>query len=307
VPLPLHPSGAPSRILCFGEILWDCLPHGDFLGGAPFNVAYHLHKLGVEALMVSSVGRDDFGREALRRIAALGLSREFVAEDPEWPTGTVTVKLDARGNASYSFVDPVAWDRIPVTSALLERAAGCGAVIFGSLALRHETNRAGLHRLLSVRGPKKVFDVNLRPPFDDTARVLELARQADVLKLNDTELARLTGAAASAVADGAELERTARDLARDTGCSSICVTRGEQGAFWLLDGRALTATAPEVDVRDTIGAGDAFTAAFALGSVNGLAKRDPQAVLDRACKLGAFVASCDGAQPEYDSTAVLPP
>jgi fructokinase len=295
----------PPAILCFGEILWDCLPHGDFLGGAPFNVAYHLHRLGARPCMVSSVGQDDFGREALRRISERGLAANFIAGDPTHPTGTVRVQLDARGNASYVFADPAAWDFIPVTDQLLARAATGDAVVFGSLALRHEANRASLGRLLDVAGPLKVFDVNLRPPYDDLDLVRELARRADVLKLNDGELARLTGHSAIPPDAEAVLASAAGELAQATACRSICVTRGEHGALWWRNGQVFTATAPKVAVRDTIGAGDAFTAAFTLGLVDGEAARDPRALLARACRLGAFVASQHGAQPDYDPARLL--
>lgn len=304
--LPHTPTPPRLRtVLCFGEILWDCLPHGEFLGGAPFNVAYHLHRLGARALMVSSVGRDDFGREALRRVAARDLDRRFLAEDPARATGTVRVELDARGNASYVFADPAAWDHLPVTDELLALAATADVVVFGSLALRHESNRASLGRLLAAPGPLKVFDVNLRPPYDDLALVRDLARKADVIKLNDAELARLTNHPADAVSDDSALTVAARELSVATNCRNICVTRGERGALWWRNDEVFTAAAPKVVVRDTIGAGDAFTAAFTLGLVNGEAARDPQALIVRACRLGAFVASQDGAQPEYDPAQVL--
>jgi fructokinase len=155
-----------------------------------------------------------------------------------------------------------------------------------------------------VRGLLKVFDVNLRPPYDDTTLVFALARRADVLKLNDTELARLTGAKPDTIAtDTNLLTRTARDLAHATACPSICITRGERGALWLRNGEVFSAEAPTVQVRDTIGSGDAFTAAFTLGSVT--AARDPQALLAHACQLGAFVAGCDGAQPDYDPNEIF--
>jgi len=293
-------STLPPTILCFGEILWDCLPHGDFLGGAPFNVAYHLHRQGAKELMVSSVGRDDFGREALERIAARGLVREFIAEDTAHPTGTVRVQLDSRGNASYVFQDPAAWDHIPVSEALLQLAGNSAAIVFGSLALRHEFNRTSLDRLLTLPRPLKLFDVNLRSPYDDLPLVLELTKRADVLKLNDGELARLTARAPDSLRQTEALVDAAQELARITRCRGICVTRGEHGALWLQEGAVISAAAPKVQVRDTIGAGDAFTAAFLLGLVNGEAVRDSQALLARACRLGAFVASQDGAQPEYN-------
>lgn len=300
----LQPSATPPRIFCFGEILWDCLPHGDFLGGAPFNVAYHLHKLGAEALMISAIGRDDFGNQTRARIAGQKLSGEFVAENPGLPTGTVSVRLDPNGNASYVFADPAAWDHIPVTESVLSKAAASAAIVFGSLALRHEFNRASLDALLAVRGPLKVFDVNLRTPYDDTTLVFALARKADVLKLNDAELGRLTGTNAAKLAtDEKALASAARDLAHATACPSICVTRGERGALWLLQGDFHSMAAPAVAVRDTIGAGDAFTAAFVMGLLD--RKFEPARLLERACALGAFVASKDGAQPDYDAAQVL--
>ncbi len=294
-----------SRIFCFGEILWDRLPHGDFIGGAPFNVAYHLHQLGAEALMISAIGRDDFGCETLKRIAGRNLSREFVAEIDALPTGTVDVKLDSRGNASYVFADPAAWDRIPVTAALLTKASGSAAIVFGSLALRHEENCASLERLLAISGPVKVFDVNLRAPYGDLALVAKLAQKADVLKLNDSELAKLTGADVALLGDADRVTDSLRKMSATTGCSSICVTRGERGAMWLHCGKIFSAPAPKVTVRDTIGAGDAFTAMLTTGVVDGEASRDPEKLLRRCCALGAFVASQDGAQPDYDARKVL--
>ncbi|MBI5773701.1 MAG: carbohydrate kinase [Verrucomicrobia bacterium] len=293
------------KTIGFGEILWDCLPHGNFLGGAPFNVAHHLQQLGAEPVVVSAVGRDEFGREALTRIRARGIATSEITEHPGLPTGTVNVQLDARGNASYVFTDPAAWDRINASEDLLGDVSEVKAVVFGSLALRHEFNRASLDALLAPRGPLKVFDVNLRPPYDDAPLVLALTRRVDVLKLNDGELAKLTGENPSSLADEPALIHVARQLATAAGCRSICVTRGERGALWLRGDVVHTAAAPRVTVRDTIGAGDAFTAALTLGLVNGEARRSPQNLLARACRLGAFVASCDGAQPEYDAEKVL--
>jgi fructokinase len=301
----MAPVPTAPRIFCFGEILWDCLPHGRFLGGAPFNVAYHAARLGAEAVMVSAVGEDALGAETLARIAARGLATAFITRDPEWPTGTVNVRLDARGNASYCFTDPAAWDRIPVTDEVMAAARGGAVIVFGSLALRHEFNRAALGRLLDLRGPLKVFDVNLRPPYDDVPLVLELARRADALKLNDAELARLTGASPAATGEEPGVRAAIEQLAGLTGCGDICVTRGERGALWWRRRVVHAAAAPPVRVRDTIGAGDAFTAALALGLARGEANTDPARCLRHCCALGAFVASQDGAQPDYEPRSVL--
>jgi fructokinase len=288
------------RVLCFGEILWDCLPEGRHLGGAPFNAAYHLKQLGIVPLVVSAVGRDALGLETLDRIQARGISTATIALHDDLPTGTVTVQLDVAGNASYDFADPAAWDRIPLPPQFTADVPRADAVVFGSLALRHEFNRAQLDRLLDAIGPLKIFDVNLRPPMRDLGLIRELARRADVVKLNEDELSALTGTSAARtvkIADAME------NFAASTGLTSLCVTRGAEGALWWQEGRLHAAAAPRVAVRDTIGAGDAFTAALVAGILAGDAARHPRQLLERACRLGAFVAGCDGAQPDYDAAA----
>lgn len=296
-----------SSILCFGEILWDCLPHGLFLGGAPFNVAYHLKQLGHEPLMLSSVGDDWLGTQTLKRIRSRGLSDKLVQVHHELPTGTVDVAIDSAGNASYEFADPAAWDRLPDTEAVLESAQKCQALVFGSLALRHKENRALLYKLLAQRHWLSVFDVNLRPPYDDIPLALELAQHADVLKLNASELLRLTNHAPVPDVDKDEtlIREKLTILEAETGCRNICVTRGSYGAFSLREGHLTSASAPTVTVRDTIGAGDAFTAAFVSGLLSPVEAHEQDALLKRACVLGAFVASQDGAQPQYDHQKVF--
>ena len=177
-------------ILCFGEILWDFLPEGLFPGGAPFNVASHLHALGVPVGMVSRVGADVLGTEALRRLARNGIATDLVQIDPEHATGMVAVTLDRDGTPSYQIVRPAAWDFIELRPGLLERAARAAAIVFGSLAQRDPVTRATLERLCEVEVPK-VFDVNLRPPHDDIEIVRESLEMAEVVKLNEEELGRM--------------------------------------------------------------------------------------------------------------------
>jgi fructokinase len=293
-----------STILCVGEILWDCLPHGLFLGGAPFNVAYHLKQLGHTPLMLSALGNDWLGAQTLNRIRARGLSDQLIHIDDELPTGTVDAELDASGNATYTFADPAAWDRLPDTAAVHQSAAQSEALVFGSLALRHEANRVVLHKLLAQKHWLRVFDVNLRPPYDDVPLILELAKQTDVLKLNANELLRLTDYAAVEDADANEALIRTKIIALGhlTGCPHICVTRGAHGALWLREGHIFAATTPPITIRDTIGSGDAFTAAL----VSGLLSKSPTIeTLNRACTLGAYVATQDGAQPAYDPQKVF--
>ncbi|HEX7018650.1 MAG TPA: PfkB family carbohydrate kinase, partial [Gemmatimonadaceae bacterium] len=160
------PSSTTSEILCVGEVLWDALPAGLFLGGAPFNVACHLRAAGARVSMVSRVGRDRLGEEALRRMPWYGVGSDLIQLDDELATGFVRVTLDDAGNPDYEILEPVAWDAIAASDPLLRRAADARAIIFGSLAQRHPVSRATIRRLWDTDA-LLVFDANLRPPYDD--------------------------------------------------------------------------------------------------------------------------------------------
>jgi fructokinase len=280
-----------SEVLCVGEVLWDSLPAGLFLGGAPFNVAGHLHALGVPVAMVSRVGEDRLGVEALQRLARNGIATELVQVDTVLPTGFVSVAVDAEGVPSYDIVKPAAWDFIELRPGVLERAAAAAAIVFGSLAQRNRVSRATIERLCEVDVPK-VFDVNLRPPYEEPAIVRHSLAHADVVKLNEHELAQM--AAWFGLPAGPREGTTA--LAERFGCRTICVTRGGAGAAMLRDGRWSEHPGFRVDVRDTVGSGDAFLAALLAGL---LAGHDDAAVLQHANLLGAYVATQSGAIPVY--------
>src|SRR6516164_11645431 len=178
-----------TEFYAFGEILWDCLPSGRHAGGAPFNVTCHLVQLGVSASLLSAVGQDPLGDEILEVARDKGVNVEFVGRARVGlPTGTVLASVDALGNATYKIVQPVAWDEIAFSAEALEAVGKSGAFIFGSLATRSPHNLAQLDRLLAVKGPLKFFAVNLRPPFADPKRIVELAARADILKLNHDEI-----------------------------------------------------------------------------------------------------------------------
>jgi fructokinase len=283
------------RVLCFGEVLWDCLPTGRVPGGAPLNVAYHLHRLGADAKIISAVGRDALADEMLAYLAGRGVRTDFIARHAQLPTGTVGVTLSANGQPSYTIEEGVAWDEIPLPAALPE----FDALVFGSLAARSAANRKVLDALLANAGGLRCMDVNLRPPFDDRERVLALARRVDWVKVNDEELLRLTASRAGMRSDWPRrLVSAAETLSAATGGAKICVTCGARGAFVWYAGDVITAPAPHVIVCDTIGAGDAFTAAFVHGllTMSGELAR----VMERACALGGLVASLPGGQPDYN-------
>jgi fructokinase len=290
-----------TEFYAFGEILWDCLPTGRHAGGAPFNVASHLVQLGVSSSLISAVGQDALGEEILEVAKGNGVNVEFVSRArPALATGTVVATVDGLGNATYEIVQPVAWDEIAVSAEALEEVGKAGAFIFGSLATRSAYNLEQLGRLLALKGPLRFFDVNLRPPFADPQRIVQLAAHADVMKLNHDEVGQMaawlqTGQASANSPETAEAVGAAcAILSQATHTPRICVTMAAAGAALWDRGTLVTARAPKVVVKDTVGAGDAFMAALMVGLTRGT---DPQTVLETACRLGAFVASHAGATP----------
>lgn len=287
---------------CFGEMLWDCLPSGRHAGGAPFNVAAHLAQLKAPVSLISAVGQDSLGDEILKLAEDKGIDIRFVTRArADLATGTVLVTLDSNANATYEIVQPVAWDEIDLSPEAVEAITTGRALIFGSLAMRSHHNLTQLSNLLKIPGPLKFFDVNLRPPFIDPNLIMELAQRVDVIKLNDDELGKL----ASWIKTGEMTPNTPQDVdtlaqacatlaAATGGTSRICVTRAAAGAVLWDQSTIVSASAPRVVVKDTVGAGDAFMAGLVFGQTHGI---DAQTVLENACRLGAYVASQDGATP----------
>lgn len=305
-------------IVCFGEILWDALPAGLFPGGAPMNVAYHLEKLGATAAPVSAVGKDFLGEDFLRRFRSKGIDTRFVAELTDWPTGVVVVELDEQGKASYDFREGMAWDHIPVTEKILETTRASTALLFGTLALRSQSNREALDQLITAAeqgGARKVFDVNFRPPHDDMNLAAELACRADWIKLNDDELEGLvlhaglqSSLQSSAQSETSIGERLKNDVKRASDKMNIprsttwCVTAGADGAGLMHEGNWYWAEGRPIQVKDTVGAGDSFLAALLYHTlVRGEA---PEQALIKACRTGEFVASQSGATPDYDPSDI---
>lgn len=277
--------------LCFGECLWDCLPEGLFAGGAPMNVAIHLSGFGERVAMVSAVGRDFLGDELIRRMQERGVDTHYVRR-VDLETGRVVAKLSQAGDATYSILAPVAWDRI--ADGPIEPPRRCAGIVFGSLALRSAANEAALVKLIN-RLPDsawRVFDVNLRAPHFIRDAVLLRARDVDLLKVNDEEAAFLTRG--SGARPEASPEADARRLASATGAKRVCVTAGGAGAGLLIHDTWFWEPSRPVQVADTVGAGDAFLAAL-LSKLS--AGANPSAALAGACRVGEFVASKRGATP----------
>jgi fructokinase len=288
-----------KKVLAVGEVLWDLLPDGKQLGGAPGNFAYHCRSLGADARLVTRVGDDDLGREILARFAALGLPADFVAVDSEAPTGTVGVELDAAGQPRYTIHEGVAWDRIEADAGSLAFAAEADAVYFGSLAQRAPTSRVAVGRIVAAAkaGALRVFDVNLRPPFVDRDVIAGSLEAANVLKLNDHEL--------EVLAEMFGLAGTPREivvgLASRFGLEAAAVTRGDSGSLLFRAGGWSDHPGVAVEVVDSIGAGDSFTAAMTMGLLEGLPLDE---INRRANAVAAFVCTRPGGTPALPESLV---
>lgn len=289
-------STSNGPVLCYGEVLWDSIPQGLFPGGAPMNVAYHLSCLGVTALPVTAIGKDFLGEELIRRMKDWGLNTEFVGRVDSRPTGLVRVTLQ-EGKPTFDIVQDVAWDYIQLPDKLLDRASQARALVYGSLAQRSDHNRRNLQKLVQTcEKALKVFDVNMRPPFDQAKRMWELSKMADLIKMNDEELDKLL----EEKVEHEALEEGVREFSERSGCQQVCVTSGPRGAGLLLGEEWFWANGKQVEVKDTIGAGDSFLAALVKGLMD--ARDNPQKVLERSCRLAEFVATCSGATPFYQLT-----
>lgn len=294
------PDLRTPEIIAWGEVLWDCLPRGMFPGGAPFNVACHCARLGCHTAIASAVGADFPGRILTRLAVERGVDPRFLSVNSCAETGHVLASLDALGNASYEIRHPVAWDSIPVSPELLAATPSAKAIVFGSLAQRDPANLVSLKALLAAAktgGALRVFDVNLRPPFSKAQTVLDLARHADLLKLNEEEVHVLTKGSDSA---GQDLPALCAWLAAETGAVSVCVTLGDRGAAWWCHDFFVCVPAPAVHVVDTVGAGDAFLACLLCRMLaNPFATAETASrALEDAVALGAIVAGREGAFPE---------
>jgi fructokinase len=280
-------------VLAVGEILWDLLPAGRQLGGAPANFIQHARALGADAGLVSRVGDDELGREAVARLCARGVDTDLIQIDPQVPTGTVGVEIGPDHQPQFTIQENVAWDRLAIEDAALAAVRDADAVYFGSLAQRTSGGAAAVRRLVAASDPDalRIFDINLRPPFVQPEVIRASLELATVLKLNNQELPVL---AAMLGPDGTE-EQQLDELVRRYSLRLIALTRGGQGS--LLVGAKGRSEQPAVAVQvvDTVGAGDAFTAALVVGLLNGLPLEESNRL---AAEVAAFVCTRPGGTPE---------
>ncbi|MEN6561146.1 MAG: carbohydrate kinase [Acidobacteriota bacterium] len=284
---------APPIVVGIGEILWDLLPDGRQMGGAPANFAVHARALGASSVIVSAAGDDRPGREILEELGRRGLDRSGIAVVSGVPTGTVTVALDAGGIPRYTIHEGVAWDVIPWTAGIAGLAARADAVCFGSLAQRSPVSRATIGAFLDATRPDclRVLDLNLRQSYFSRETVRSLLERAAVLKLNDEELTTVAGMLSL---PGPE-DRVLAGLLEAYPLTLIAITKGPSGSRLFGRGVDLSTPGRPVETADTVGAGDAFTAALVMGM---LRHRGWAEIGERANRVAAYVCSRKGAWPE---------
>ena len=278
-------------VIGFGELLWDMLPAGKQIGGAPGNFAFHAAQCGMNSCLMSAVGADKLGDELLHTADLRGL--RYMISKTDKPTGTVDVRLDDNGIPQYEIHENVAWDFIPFTpeeERLVKRAE---AFCFGTLAQRNDESRATLLHLLELMKPTalKIFDINLRQHFYDEEIIRESLSRCNVLKLNEDEIKIIGGI----LGDGeTNVQRLCEQLLEDYALRVLILTCGAKGSYVMSDVEKSYLKTPQVNVVDTVGAGDAFTAAFCSAYMFGKSLQEAHRL---AVEISAYVCTQHGAMP----------
>lgn len=280
-----------NRIVCFGEVLLDVFPSHEKIGGAPLNVASRLSSFDNQVSMISAIGKDDYGKKIISYLKENNINTECIQVLDDYKTGKVEVNLDTKGSASYTIKYPSAWDKIGVEQTAKVLVEKADAFIFGSLVARDEISRKTLFELIEI-AKYKIFDLNLRPPHYTLDVLNHLMMKADFIKFNDDELYEVSNSMGSKYNS---LEQNLKYISEKTHTKHICVTKGKHGAVLLYDGELFYNSGFQINVVDTVGAGDSF-----LGTLISqlLTNEDPQKAVNFACAVGALVAQNEGANPK---------
>lgn len=281
-------------IVGIGEALWDVLPEGKKLGGAPANFAYHVSQFGLNSCVVSAIGNDRLGEEIIEQLNAKGV--KYNIDTVPYPTGTVQVEIDQAGIPQYNIKENVAWDNIPYTDTLYEIAKDACAVCYGSLAQRSVVSRETINRFIDKMPCDdeclKVFDVNLRQGFYNKEILVSSMERCNVLKINDEELvtvSRMFGY------PGIDLQDKCWILLGKYNLKMLILTCGINGSYVFTPGNVSFQETPVVEVADTVGAGDSFTAAFIASIIKGKSVQEAHKI---AVKVSAYVCTQNGAMPK---------
>ncbi|KAB1229563.1 carbohydrate kinase family protein [Chryseobacterium viscerum] len=283
-----------NKAVCFGEVLWDIFPGEQRrMGGAPFNVAYHLSKMGVEVNMISSVGDDQLGHDLLDKMNNWNIPADLVQVNTEYPTSTVIATVDENNDAHYDIVEGVAWDFIDTTRKNQEILKTTDAFVFGTLAARNEKSRNTLFQLLEL-SDYNVFDINLREPYYEVGMIKDVLHKTHLAKFNKAEMRMMLDFLGK---DYTTEEDSIKYLQDKFDLKEIMVSKGSKGALYAQgDDFYLYPTIP-VTVKDTVGSGDSFLAGFLSKKLE--KGSTVHEMMTQAVSLGAFITSQEGACPEY--------
>ena len=282
-----------SYVVCFGEVLWDIFPEGSRAGGAPFNAAYNIHKMGINAKMLSRVGNDELGKKLTDQIESWGITTDYIQTDEKHPTSTVIAKIDEHNEATYEIIDDVAWDYIELLDEHKDLVSNAGAFIFGSLSARNPKTKETLLQLLEY-AKLKIFDVNFRPPFIDVELIKALLHKADIVKMNKAEMRQII------MFLGEEYkseDESAGFIQQYFNINEIILTKGSKGARYFIGNQNYGYNAIPITIADTVGSGDAFLSGFISKRIK---NESPDEIMKQAISLGAFITSKSGACPDYE-------
>ena len=284
-------------IVGLGEALWDVLPEGKKLGGAPANFAYHAGQFGLDTIAISALGEDALAEETVEALKEHNLN--YLMPRVPYPTGTVQVTLAEGGIPTYEIKEGVAWDNIPYTNEMADIAKSARAVCFGSLAQRNSVSRENIRKFLADTPADclKICDINLRQQFYSKEVLEDSFKLCNILKINDEELvvvSRMFGY------DGLDMRQTCEEMVQDYGLKMLVLTCGTNGSYVFTDdGLTSFQDTPKVEVADTVGAGDSFTGSFCACIING---KPVQEAHKTAVAVSAFVCTQNGAMPVVPET-----
>lgn len=286
-------------VVGLGEVLWDMLPEGRKIGGAPVNFAYHAGQFGIDTMAVSAIGNDKLGEDTISEMNGKHLNHIFPSVP--YPTGSVQVKLDEKGVPAYDIKENVAWDNIPFTNEIESVARSCRAVCFGSLAQRNAVSRNTIRKFIesTPSGCIRIFDINLRQNFYTSNVIHDSLELCNILKINDEEIMLVSRMFNY---DSSNIENVCRTIMEDFSLEMVILTCGTKGSYiFTKDGVSFMHT-PKVNVADTVGAGDSFTGSFCAAILRGLPVAEAH---KKAVEVSAYVCTQNGAMPEIPESMKL--
>lgn len=286
-------------VVGLGEVLWDMLPEGRKIGGAPVNFAYHAGQFGIDTMAVSAIGNDKLGEDTIAEMNGKHLNHIFPSVP--YPTGSVQVSLDEKGVPAYDIKENVAWDNIPFTNEIESVARSCRAVCFGSLAQRNAVSRNTIRKFIesTPSGCIRIFDINLRQNFYTSNVIHDSLELCNILKINDEEIMLVSRMFNY---DRSNIENVCRTIMEDFSLEMVILTCGTKGSYIFTKGGVSFMPTPKVNVADTVGAGDSFTGSFCAAILRGLPVAEAH---KKAVEVSAYVCTQNGAMPEIPESMKL--